>query len=86
MKWPWWIAAVLLAVLTRWFYVAEIKDYVLFQVPLVDAEEYRSRGVQPVLLEDVNHFFSRRLGAQPPEPADLQVLTELALAFILAGD
>jgi alpha/beta superfamily hydrolase len=56
------------------------------QDPLVDPEAYQSRGVQPVLLQDVNHFFSRRLGAQPPEPADLQVLTELALAFVLAGD
>ena len=54
------------------------------QDPLVDPEAYQSRGVQPVLLQDVNHFFSRRLGAQPPEPADLQVLTELALAFVLA--
>ena len=56
------------------------------QDPLVDPEAYESRGVQPVLLQDVNHFFSRRLGAQPPEPADLKVLTELALAFVLAGD
>jgi alpha/beta superfamily hydrolase len=53
------------------------------QDPLVDAELYLSKGVQPVLLEGVNHFFSRRLGAQPPEPEDLKVLTELALAFVL---
>jgi alpha/beta superfamily hydrolase len=52
--------------------------------PLVDPEVYLSRGLQPVLLEEVNHFFSRRLGAQPPDPADLHVLTELALAFVLA--
>jgi alpha/beta superfamily hydrolase len=51
--------------------------------PLVEPEEYLSRGVQPVLLEDVNHFFSRHRGAQPPEPDDLHVLTELALAFLL---
>ena len=56
------------------------------QDPLVDPEAYRSRGLQPVLLEGVNHFFSRRLGAQPPEPADLRVLTELALAFVLAEE
>jgi hypothetical protein len=39
--------------------------------------------VEPVLLEGVNHFFSRRLGAQPPDPADLHILAELALAFVL---
>lgn len=40
MKWPWWVVALLLALLTRWLYVAEIADYILFRVPLIDAEEY----------------------------------------------
>jgi len=51
--------------------------------PLVAPEEYRARGVEPWLLEGVNHFFSRRLGNQPPEPKDLDALSRRVLDFML---
>ena len=50
--------------------------------PLVQAEVYRECGVEPSLLKGVNHFFSRRLGNQAPDPADLDTLCEAALAFL----
>ncbi|MHC4547672.1 MAG: alpha/beta hydrolase [Planctomycetota bacterium] len=54
--------------------------------PLVQIEEYRARGVAPVVFEGVNHFFSRRRGNQPPEPQDLAALADRALAFLRAGE
>ena len=51
--------------------------------PLVDAGELRARGVEPVLIEGVNHFFSRRLGMQAPERNDLDALCAAALEFLL---
>ncbi len=52
--------------------------------PLVEPDEYRSRGVEPVLLPGLNHFFSRRLGNEPPDPADLDLLCRTAIAFLTA--
>jgi pimeloyl-ACP methyl ester carboxylesterase len=50
--------------------------------PLVEPEEYRARGVEPVLLPGLNHFFSRRLGNQPPDPEDLEALCRRAIDFL----
>jgi len=50
--------------------------------PLVVADELRGRGVEPVLFAECNHFFSRKLGNQPPEPADLDALAKTVLQFI----
>lgn len=50
--------------------------------PLVEPAEYRARGVEPVLLPGVNHFFSRRLGNQPPDPLDLELLCRTAIEFL----
>jgi len=51
--------------------------------PLVEPEVFRAFGVEPVLFPGVNHFFSRRLGNQRPEPADLAALCSRALEFLL---
>jgi pimeloyl-ACP methyl ester carboxylesterase len=51
--------------------------------PLVEPLEYRSRGIEPVLLPGLNHFFSRRLGNQAPEPRDLMELCRRAIEFLL---
>jgi tetratricopeptide (TPR) repeat protein len=40
MKTRWWVLPLILAVAARCVTLAEIHDYVLFRVPLVDAEEY----------------------------------------------
>jgi len=50
--------------------------------PLVEVEAYRAHGVEPVLIEGVNHFFSRRLGNQPLAAADLEKIAALAMAFL----
>lgn len=50
--------------------------------PLVEADALRASGVEPVLFPGVNHFFSRRLGNQPPEPADLDALAEAVVGFL----
>jgi len=50
--------------------------------PLVEPDEYRSRGVRPVLLPGLNHVFSRRLGNEPPDPADLETLCRTAIDFL----
>jgi alpha/beta superfamily hydrolase len=52
--------------------------------PLVDPAALRAHGVEPRLLDGVNHFFSRRLGNQPAEPRDLDALCDAALGFLLA--
>ncbi len=51
--------------------------------PLVEVGVYREHGVEPVLLDGVNHFFSRRLGNQAPADADLTALCRHTLAFLL---
>ena len=51
--------------------------------PLVEPDEYRSRGIEPVILPGVNHFFSRRLGNEPPDPRDMALLCEKAIGFLL---
>jgi len=53
--------------------------------PLVEPDEYRSRGIDPVLLPGLNHFFSRRLGNQAADLRDLMVLCERAIAFLLSA-
>jgi alpha/beta superfamily hydrolase len=50
--------------------------------PLVQAAELAGRGVEPVLIEGVNHFFARRLGNQPPDPHDLEKLSGAVLGFL----
>jgi len=52
--------------------------------PLVEIDALRERGIEPVVLPRVNHFFSRHLGNQPPVAEDLDELAEAVLAF-LAG-
>ncbi len=51
--------------------------------PLVRAADLRARGVEPVLFEGCNHFFSRRLGNQRPLDADLDALATAVLSFLL---
>jgi alpha/beta superfamily hydrolase len=51
--------------------------------PLVEPDEYRSRGIEPVIIPGVNHFFSRRLGNQAVDLRDLMVLCERAISFLL---
>jgi pimeloyl-ACP methyl ester carboxylesterase len=51
--------------------------------PLVEPDEYRSRGVEPLILPGLNHFFSRRLGNEPPDPEDLALLCGKAIRFLL---
>jgi alpha/beta superfamily hydrolase len=50
--------------------------------PLVEVDELRERGIEPVILPGVNHFFSRHLGNQPPEKADLDRLAELVFGWL----
>jgi len=50
--------------------------------PLVQRKELTDRGVEPWILDGVNHFFSRRLGNQAPEPKDLARLAEVVLQFL----
>ncbi|MHC4931057.1 MAG: alpha/beta hydrolase [Planctomycetota bacterium] len=50
--------------------------------PLVVIEDLRSRGVEPSIIEGVNHFFSGRLGNQMPAPADLERLCGYAVEFL----
>ena len=52
---------------------------------LVEADEYRSRGIEPLLLPGLNHFFSRRLGNQAVDLRDLMVLCEHAIRFLLGN-
>ena len=51
--------------------------------PLVEPAALRAHGVEPRLLDGVNHFFSRRLGNQPAEPRDLDALCDAALGFLV---
>jgi alpha/beta superfamily hydrolase len=53
--------------------------------PLVEPDEYRSRGIEPVIIPGVNHFFSRRLGNQAVDLRDLMVLCERAISFLLSA-
>jgi alpha/beta superfamily hydrolase len=53
--------------------------------PLVEADEYRSRGIEPVLLPGLNHFFSRRLGNEPPDPEDMAAVCDRAMKFLLSA-
>ena len=50
--------------------------------PLVLPGELQARGVTPVILPGVNHFFARRLGNQPPADSDLAALSGAVLAFL----
>ncbi|MHC4223161.1 MAG: alpha/beta hydrolase [Planctomycetota bacterium] len=50
--------------------------------PLVVIEDLRDRGVEPSIIEGVNHFFSHRLGNQMPAPADLDRLCGYAVEFL----
>jgi len=50
--------------------------------PLVEPEKLREKGPEIALLEGVNHFFSRRLGNQPPQQSDLDALCAIALRFL----
>jgi len=50
--------------------------------PLVQPELLRERGVEPVILPGVNHFFSRHLGNQPPAAEDLRELAAAVFAFL----
>ncbi|MHC4938367.1 MAG: alpha/beta hydrolase [Planctomycetota bacterium] len=50
--------------------------------PLVVSEELEARGIEPVLLPRVNHFFSRHRGNQPPYPDDLDLLAERVFEFL----
>ena len=51
--------------------------------PLVEVAEYREHGVEPVLFDGVNHFFSRRLGNQPPHDDDMAALAAAVVTFLL---
>ena len=42
----------------------------------------RSLGLEPVVIDGVNHFFSRRLGNQTPDPADLAELARVVMEFL----
>ena len=53
--------------------------------PLVEFEVFEERGVATARFSGLNHFFSRRLGNQPPEDDDLRALCDRAIAFLLAG-
>jgi alpha/beta superfamily hydrolase len=50
--------------------------------PLVDLDAYRAHGVAIDVIPGLNHFFSRRLGNQPPEPSDLADLAARTLRFL----
>ena len=52
--------------------------------PLVEPAELRRRGVEPVLLEGLNHFFSRRPGNLPALREDLDRLAAAVLEFLLS--
>jgi len=51
--------------------------------PLVRTADLRARGVEPVLFDGCNHFFSRRLGNQRPLDSDLDALSASVLSFLL---
>jgi alpha/beta superfamily hydrolase len=51
--------------------------------PLVIESELRDHEVEPVILPGVNHFFSRKLGNQPPFAEDLALLADRVFAFLL---
>lgn len=50
--------------------------------PLVQPDAFET---PPFLLPGVNHFFSRRLGNQTPEPADLAALSAAVLDFLYSS-
>ncbi|MHC4849638.1 MAG: alpha/beta hydrolase [Planctomycetota bacterium] len=50
--------------------------------PLVVVEELEERSVEPIVIPDVNHFFSRHRGNQPPYAEDLELLAERVFAFL----
>jgi len=54
--------------------------------PLVQPAKLREHGQEPVLIEGVNHFFSRRLGNQPPLPTDLDALCRTYRAWLERSD
>ena len=51
--------------------------------PLVETDELHARGIDPVVIPEVNHFFSRHLGNQPPVGEDLDRLAEAVFEFLL---
>ncbi len=53
--------------------------------PLFEADRVRSLGLEPVLIDGVNHFFSRRVGNQTPDPADLAELARVVMEFLAAS-
>jgi alpha/beta superfamily hydrolase len=53
--------------------------------PLVQLDLLEERGVIPFVLPGLNHFFTHRLGNQPPDDADLRTLAERAVGFLLTG-
>jgi pimeloyl-ACP methyl ester carboxylesterase len=50
--------------------------------PLFEKDEVEAQGLEPVLYPSLNHFFSRRLGNQAPEPEDLGVLAAAVLDYL----
>ncbi len=55
------------------------------QDPLIVADKYEERGVPLSLFTGFNHFFSRRLGTQPPKEEDLDALCEAVLAWLVTS-
>jgi len=53
--------------------------------PLVQFDQLEERGVPLFKLEGLNHFFTHRLGNQPPDEADLSALAERVVEFLLTG-
>lgn len=50
--------------------------------PLVQIDALRARGVEPVVMEGVNHFFCRKLGNQEPADDDLAALAAHVVGFL----
>ena len=50
--------------------------------PLFEADRVRSLGLEPVVIDGLNHFFSRRVGNQTPDPADLAQLARVVMEFL----
>jgi pimeloyl-ACP methyl ester carboxylesterase len=53
--------------------------------PLAVVEEMEERGIEPIVLPGVNHFFSRHRGNQPPHAEDLELLAERVFEFLHGG-
>jgi len=59
-----------------------VRVYVGEHDPLAVVAEFEARGMQPVVLPGVNHFFSRHRGNQPPHAEDLELLAERVFEFL----